>query len=131
MTAGAAGAGAAGTAKAVTAAGTDGGTVELRDGGRWFAVCPAGALEPGRGVAVLLPGGGQAALFRDRADRLYAIGNVDPFTGAGVLCHGLLGSSGGRLYVASPLLKQRFALADGQCLDDEDAAVPVYPVRVV
>ena len=36
-------------------------------------------------MAALLPDGGQAALFRDRAGRLYAIGNVDPFTGAGVL----------------------------------------------
>ncbi len=81
-------------------------------------------------MAVLLPDGGQAALFRDRAGRLYAIGNVDPFTGAGVLCHGLLGSFQGRPYVASPLLKQRFDLADGRCLDDESVAVAVYPVRV-
>ncbi|WP_225844716.1 nitrite reductase small subunit NirD [Streptomyces sp. HPF1205] len=106
-------------------------TVELRSATGWIPVCPAADLEPGRGVAVLLPDGGQAALFRDRGGALYAIGNVDPFTGAGVLCHGLTGSAGGRAYVASPLLKQRFDLADGRCLDDDRAAVPVYPVRVV
>ncbi|WP_333769642.1 nitrite reductase small subunit NirD [Streptomyces sp. IBSBF 2435] len=107
-----------------------GGTVELRTGEAWFAVCAAGELLPGRGVAALLPDGRQAALFRDRAGRLYAIGNVDPFTGAGVLCHGLLGSVGDRPYVASPLLKQRFDLADGHCLDDDAVTVASYPVRI-
>lgn len=106
------------------------GTVELRVGGRWLAVCAAEALLPGRGVAALLPDGRQAALFRDRAGRTYAIGNVDPFTGAGVLSHGLVGAVGDRPYVASPLLKQRFDLVDGRCLDDEAVAVATYPVRV-
>ncbi|SEF46913.1 nitrite reductase (NADH) small subunit [Actinacidiphila yanglinensis] len=106
-------------------------TVELHGPEGWFAVCPVDVLEPGRGVAVLLPDGGQAALFRDRTGRLYAIGNVDPFTGAGVLSHGLLGSApGDRPYVASPLLKQRFDLADGRCLDDDEVSVASYPVRV-
>jgi nitrite reductase (NADH) small subunit len=114
---------------APAAAGT--GTVELLTSGGWFAVCATGDLEPGRGVAALLPDGAQAAVFRDSAGRLYAIGNVDPFTGAGVLCHGLLGSAGGRPYVASPLLKQRFALDDGRCLDDDEASVASYRLRVV
>lgn len=106
------------------------GTVELRTAQGWFAVCPADALQPGRGVAALLPDGRQAALFRDRAGRIYAIGNVDPFTGAAVLSHGLTGSDGERPYVASPLLKQRFDLTDGRCLDDDGVAVASYPVRV-
>ena len=105
---------------------TSDGTVELRTGDGWLAVCAADELLPGRGVAA----GRQAALFRDRAGRLYAIGNVDPFTGAGVLCHGLLGSVQDRAYVASPLLKQRFDLADGRCLDDDTVAVDTFPVRV-
>lgn len=105
-------------------------TVELLTEEGWFAVCRAGVLQPGRGVAALLPGGRQAALFRDSADRVWAIGNVDPFTGAAVLAHGLLGSREGRPYVASPLLKQRFDLSDGRCLDDEAVAVAAYRVRV-
>lgn len=106
--------------------------VELHGPDGWFTVCPLDALEPGRGVPVLLPDGGQAALFRVRTGRLYAIGNVDPFTGAGVLSHGLVGSTapGNRPYVASPLLKQRFDLADGRCLDDDAVAVASYPVRL-
>ncbi|MEE4544405.1 nitrite reductase small subunit NirD [Streptomyces sp. V4-01] len=116
---------------AAVARAVDQGTVQLLTADGWFEVCPASALEPGRGVAALLPCGGQAAVFRDSGDRLHAIGNVDPFTGAGVLAHGLLGGPAGRPYVASPLLKQRFDLADGRCLDDDTVSVPAYPVRVV
>lgn len=68
-------------------------------------------------------------MFLDRAGRPYAIGNQDPFTGAQVLARGLLGCAGGRPFVASPLLKQRFDLESGRCLDDEAVAVRTYPVR--
>lgn len=108
--------------------------VEVECGeGSWVGVCEVADLTPGRGVAALLPDGRQVAVFLDRAGRTYAVGNRDPFTGAYVLSRGLLGSTGnaGRPYVASPLLKQRFDLLDGRCLDDEDAAraVPVYATR--
>ncbi|MFH9608945.1 nitrite reductase small subunit NirD [Streptomyces sp. NPDC017448] len=106
------------------------GTVRLAHGGGWAAVCDRALLTPGRGVAVLLPDGDQAAVFTDRAGGVYAIGNRDPFTGAYVLARGLLGSAGGRPFVASPLLKQRFDLTTGACLDDEEASVPVFGVRV-
>ncbi|MFF7153357.1 nitrite reductase small subunit NirD [Streptomyces sp. NPDC008139] len=102
--------------------------VRIGFGGGWVPVCAPGLVGPGRAVAVLLPDGSQAAVFRIRGGALHAIGNVDPFTGAGVLAHGLTGSLDGRPYVASPLLKQRFDLASGRCLDDDAVAVPVYPV---
>ncbi|MCZ9343439.1 nitrite reductase (NAD(P)H) small subunit, partial [Streptomyces sp. TRM76130] len=50
-------------------------------------------------------------------------------TGAAVLSRGLTGTHGGRPFVASPLLKQRFDLATGQCLDDESVRVTAYEVR--
>ncbi|MFI7098831.1 nitrite reductase small subunit NirD [Streptomyces sp. NPDC050161] len=103
--------------------------VEIHGPDGWFAVCPLSRLLPGRGVAVLLPDGGQAALFVDRAGRPYALGNRDPFTGAHVLSRGLTGSSDGRPFVASPLLKQRFDLVSGVCIDDPDVSVPAYRVR--
>lgn len=103
--------------------------VQLRLADSWFTVCDLSTLIPGRGVAALLPDGRQVALFRDRSDRLYAIDNVDPFTGAAVLSRGLTGSDQGRPFVASPLLKQRFDLAGGQCLDDESVRVAAYQVR--
>ncbi|MFF4028497.1 nitrite reductase small subunit NirD [Streptomyces sviceus] len=103
--------------------------VELQLNGDWFAVCELARLLPGRGVAALLPDGRQAALFRDRAGRLYAIDNRDPFGGAAVLSRGLTGTHQGRPFVASPLLKQRFDLETGQCLDDESVRIATYEVR--
>jgi len=101
--------------------------LQLEDG--WLAVCDLTRLVPGRGVAALLPDGRQAAVFRDRDGNLYAIDNRDPFGGAAVLSRGLTGSHQGRPYVASPLLKQRFDLLSGQCLDDESVRVATYEVR--
>ncbi|MEU6844329.1 nitrite reductase small subunit NirD [Streptomyces sp. NPDC046716] len=95
----------------------------------WLTVCELSRLTPGRGVAALLPDGRQAAVFLDRAGRVHAIDNTDPFTGAAVLSRGLLGSAQGRPFVASPLLKQRFDLETGRCLDDDGVAVRAYAVR--
>ncbi|TJZ55715.1 nitrite reductase small subunit NirD [Streptomyces piniterrae] len=105
-------------------------TVEIFGPQGWFAVCAREDLIPGRGVAALLPDGEQVALFVDRAGRAYAIANRDPFTGAYVLSRGLTGSSANRPFVASPLLKQRFDLATGECLDDPSVSVRAYQVRV-
>lgn len=104
--------------------------IELALDDDWFAVCDLTALLPGRGVAALLPDGRQAAIFRDRSGDLFAIDNRDPFTGAAVLSRGLTGTHQGRPFVASPLLKQRFDLASGECLDDETVRVTAYKVRV-
>lgn len=103
--------------------------IRLAAGGDWLAVCDRSLLTPGRGVAALLPDGRQVALFVDRSGRTYAIDNRDPFTGAYVLSRGLVGSEGGQPFVASPLLKQRFDLATGACLDDDEVSVPVFEVR--
>ncbi|MEU6669516.1 nitrite reductase small subunit NirD [Streptomyces sp. NPDC046727] len=103
--------------------------VQLRLEDGWFTVCDLHRLVPGRGVAALLPDGRQVAVFRDRADRLYGIDNRDPFGGAAVLSRGLTGTHQGRPFVASPLLKQRFDLETGQCLDDEAVRVAAYEVR--
>ncbi|MFF9216413.1 nitrite reductase small subunit NirD [Streptomyces viridosporus] len=107
---------------------TTGLMVRLRLEGGWFTVCDLSALLPGRGVAALLPDGRQAAVFADRAGRLHAIDNRDPFTGAAVLSRGLTGTHRGRPFVASPLLKQRFDLESGQCLDDAAVRVTAYEV---
>ena len=103
--------------------------IELALDGDWFTVCDLSTLLPGRGVAALLPDGRQAAIFRDRSGELFAIDNRDPFTGAAVLSRGLTGTHQGRPFVASPLLKQRFDLASGECLDDEAVRVTAYKVR--
>ncbi len=95
----------------------------------WTAACTVEQLVPGRGVAVLLPGDEQVALFRLPDDSLYAVGNVDPFGRAAVMSRGLVGDRAGEPTVASPLLKQVFSLIDGRCLSDETVSLPVYEVR--
>jgi nitrite reductase (NADH) small subunit len=114
---------------------------------RWETVCQVDRLLPERGVAALLArrsasGAGtdditditdtdvQVALFRTHDGTVHAIGNLDPFSGAAVLSRGIVGDRAGVPTVASPVYKQAFSLLTGRCLDDPDAAVPVYPVRV-
>lgn len=101
------------------------------DLGTWTSACALSSLLAGRGVAVLLPDGSQAALFLLGDGRLAAVGNIDPFGRAAVISRGIVGDRRGEPTVASPLLKQVFSLVDGRCLDDESHALPVYEVRVV
>ncbi|MEU9270165.1 nitrite reductase small subunit NirD [Streptomyces sp. NPDC048256] len=103
--------------------------VQLQLEEQWFTVCDLSQLIPGRGVAALLPDGRQVALFRDRAGEVYAVDNRDPFGGAAVLSRGLTGTHEGRTFVASPLLKQRFDLLSGECLDDDTVRIATYRVR--
>lgn len=102
------------------------------DDGRleWTSACSLRHLIPGRGVAVLLRGGEQVAVFLLENGNLYAVGNIDPYGRAAVMSRGLVGDRGGEPTVASPLLKQVFSLVDGRCLDDEAVRLPVYDVRV-
>ena len=95
----------------------------------WTAACPFDRLVPGFGVAVLLPGGAQVALFRMVDGTLHAVDNIDPFGHAAVMSRGLVGDRDGEPTVASPLLKQVFSLVDGRCLGDENVWLPVYEVR--
>lgn len=96
----------------------------------WTSACPYDRLLPCRGVAVLLPGGVQVALFRLDDGALHAVSNIDPFSGAAVMSRGIVGDRTGRACVQSPIKKQAFALEDGVCLDDPDVSVPVYRTRI-
>ncbi|WP_435278463.1 nitrite reductase small subunit NirD [Rhodococcus yananensis] len=96
----------------------------------WTSACPMSQLIPGRGVAVLLRGGEQVALFLLDDGTLRAVGNIDPFGRAAVMSRGIVGDRAGEPTVASPLLKQVFSLDDGRCLDDPETHLPVYDVRV-
>jgi nitrite reductase (NADH) small subunit len=99
------------------------------DTATWHPVCPVDDLLPERGVAALI-NGHQIALFRLRDDRIFALGNKDPFSGANVMSRGIVGDRAGVPKVASPIYKQNFALEDGRCLDDDSVSLPVYPVNV-
>jgi nitrite reductase (NADH) small subunit len=95
----------------------------------WIAVCPIDRIPPETGVCAWIEGVA-VAIFRV-GDRVYAIGDRDPFTGASVLSRGIVGDRRGVPKVASPLHRQSFALDTGVCLDDPRVAVPVLACRVV
>src|SRR4051812_1253697 len=91
-------------------------------------LCPLDAILPDTGVCALV-NGRQIAIFRVN-DRVYAIDNFDPFSKANVLSRGIVGDLKGELVVASPVYKQHFSLVSGQCLEDAEVRVAVYPVTV-
>jgi nitrite reductase (NADH) small subunit len=96
----------------------------------WHPVCPVDRLPADRGVAALV-GGTQLALFHlPDVPSIFVLDNVDPFSGVGCLSRGIVGDIAGEPMVASPLLKQRFSLRTGRCLDDPSTSVTVYGVRI-
>lgn len=101
----------------------------------WVAVCKLSDIVPDTGVCALVHGR-QVAVFRlsglsdDGDARVYAIDNYDPFSGANVLSRGIVGDLKGELVVASPIYKQHFNLLTGQCLEDAEVRVSVFPARV-
>lgn len=97
----------------------------------WVPACRLDALVPGRGVAVLMPDGMQAALFLLATGELFAVGNIDPFGRAAVMSRGLVGDRDGEPTIASPLLKQVFSLRTGRCLDDDTVGLGTFATRVV
>lgn len=95
----------------------------------WHDVAPLQALTPDRGVAVLV-NDRQIALFLLQDGSLHALDNHEPISGANVLSRGIVGDRAGVPVVASPIYKQCYNLATGQCLDD-DQMVDVHEVALV
>ena len=97
----------------------------------WIEVCGLDDLPVNAGVAARVAGR-QIAIYYLPAETpaVYALDNWDPLGEAAVLARGIVGDLGGALVVASPLYKQHFRLADGQCLEDATVQVAAYPVRV-
>jgi NAD(P)H-dependent nitrite reductase small subunit len=91
-------------------------------------ICRLDDIVPDTGVAALV-GAEQVAVFRID-QKVYAIGNRDPFSGANVLARGIVGDLKGELVVASPVYKQHFSLVSGLCIEDPSVSVPVYRTRV-
>ncbi|HVL02606.1 MAG TPA: nitrite reductase small subunit NirD [Dongiaceae bacterium] len=97
---------------------------------QWVPVCNISDLLPNLGVCARI-GTKQVAIFKiaeQGKTSLFAIDNHDPFSDANVLSRGIVGDLKGRNVVASPIYKQHFDLATGECLE-EDVKIPVYQVR--
>lgn len=93
----------------------------------WTAVCDSSEIGESLGVRALFDGE-QVAIFK-LSKKLYAVNAIDPFTKTAVLSRGIVGDLQGQVVVASPIYKQHFNLESGQCLEDADVSVKVYPVR--
>jgi nitrite reductase (NADH) small subunit len=78
-------------------------------------VCDVAQLTAELGVAAIV-GDTQVALFLLSEGELYAVQNLDPFSGASVMSRGITGSRGGIPTIASPIYKQVFSLVTGECL---------------
>ena len=103
---------------------------------RWTAVCRLDDLAPERGAAALVDGQ-QIALVRLFDDRVLAVQQLDPFSGAHVMSRGIVGSRSidGRDVptITAPMYKQVFDLRTGRCLDPvgkEPQHLRTWPVRV-
>lgn len=116
-----------------TGAARGGATTPDRQGqARWTRVCALADLVPERGVAALVDGV-QVALFRLVDDSVLAVQQHDPFSGANVISRGLVGSVRDVPVVSSPMFKQVWVLATGECLDPggkEPRDLTTYPVAV-
>jgi NAD(P)H-dependent nitrite reductase small subunit len=96
---------------------------------KWILVCRLDDIVPNTGVCALV-GGQQVAVFRLDDDSVYALSNHDPFSRANVISRGIVGDLKGELVVASPVYKQHFSLASGQCLEDPQVRVAVFAARL-
>ncbi|HEY9704649.1 MAG TPA: nitrite reductase small subunit NirD, partial [Allocoleopsis sp.] len=97
----------------------------------WQDICSINDIIPNTGVCALVKGK-QIAIFRvGKDDNIYALSNYDPFSKAYVLSRGIIGDKLGKVKVASPIYKQNFDLETGQCLDDENIQIPIFPVRLM
>lgn len=96
-------------------------------------VCALADLVPERGVGALV-GEHRIALFRLADDRVLAVQQRDPYSGANVLSRGIVGTADQVPIVSSPMYKQVWDLTTGACLDPvgkEPVDLRAYPVRVV
>jgi nitrite reductase (NADH) small subunit len=96
----------------------------------WTDICPVNDLTPDAGICALYNKQQVAIFLCKQTNSVYAVGNYDPFGKANVLSRGIIGSTADITYVASPLYKQRFNLATGECLDSEDHNIKTFNVRI-
>lgn len=98
---------------------------------QWQVLCNKSDLIPNAGVCALVDGE-QVAVFYlpDEEEKVFAVGNHDPFSKANVVYRGIVGDIQGRLVVASPVYKQHFDLLTGNCLEDEEQSLKVYSVAL-
>lgn len=104
----------------------------LKDVTDMTSLCSMDDLIENAGVCALY-NDEQLAIFYlpDTEQKVYALNNHDPFSGANVLSRGIIGSLGDAKVVASPIYKQHFDLSTGVCVEDAAVQVKTYLVDLV
>lgn len=92
-------------------------------------ICDTDDILDGAGVCALVDGE-QVAIFR-AGGQVFALENLDPFSGANVLSRGIVGDLSGELVVASPVYKQHFSLVTGRCVEDAAVAIRTWTCGVL
>lgn len=96
----------------------------------WFLACRLEDVPANGGVCVKYYGE-QIALFHfARRGEWYASQNLCPHRQQMALSRGMIGSDNGEPKVACPFHKKTFSLVDGHCINGEECAIKVYPVKV-
>ena len=95
----------------------------------WHDACVIDDVAPGSGLAVSV-GDEQIAIVRTQGGFLAALSNFDPFSQAFVIARGVVGDGAGVPKIASPIYRQSFCLETGECLEDRNVRLAVFPVRV-
>ncbi len=86
---------------------------------------------PKDGGATIKYGKTQIAVFNfDSRGEWYATQNMCPHKREFVLSRGIVGDQNGTPKVACPVHKKTYSLETGNCLDDKEFAIQVFPVRV-
>lgn len=96
----------------------------------WQSVCGVDDLEPSWGEVALLRAQ-QIALFLLSKDEVYAVTHKDPHTEAHVMARGIVGSRGDRPTIASPLHKEVYDLATGECFSNPELVLQTFRTRIV
>ncbi len=98
---------------------------------RWQPLCSLADLVPQSGV-VALHEGEQVALFYlpETAQKVFAVGNRVPKSGANVIGRGIVGQLGADLGDRLAAVQAALRLADGGCLEYPEQALPTWTVRL-
>jgi len=95
----------------------------------WHDVGAIDDVSPGTGLAVVV-GSEQVAIVRTQHGLFAALSNFDPFSKAFVIARGVVGERSGMPKIASPIYRQSFYLETGECLEDSNVHLAVFPIRV-
>lgn len=95
----------------------------------WRDVCAIDDVLPGTALPVRVAGR-QIAVVRTRRGRFSALSNFDPFSRAFVIARGVVSERDDEPNIASPIYEHRFSLETGECLQDRNVRLNVFPIRV-